>query len=375
MARILGLAGVAGLVALAGAAEPAMPATNAPPTAAVAAAPRKVAIFVRNQAGANYQEKSAVLEAALASRLGGGDFHVISHRDVIADAPPDQAGALRMGQQLGADFVLIATINTVAVNDTKFQDDQISFTTVEYVLQTTYKVLDGGTGGAVAGDDVETTKKMKFGPSVKRNDGNMMNELLRAAAVKIAAGCQEKTRELKAVASAGKVEVAISCALRDLAGTEITLEDIRVNENNQVVKGDKAFPVEASASVEIDGVLMGTTPARIKLAPGLHKLRLTRVGCVDYVATLDAQAGLQLAPSLQLTDAGYARWKDLRAFLATVDASRKLTDAEVKVLEGYAQQLRQSGVMIKQDVKADVKQDIKVDTKEGLKFSTKKSFF
>ena len=45
----------------------------------------------------------------------------------------------------------------------------------------------------------------------------------------------------------------------------------------------------------------------------------------------------------------------MRAFLSGLDNGRKLTDAEVKVLEGQAQMLRQSGIMIK------------VDTKEGLK--------
>lgn len=361
---------VVGLAALAWQAG----AQQAAPPAATALAPRKVAIFVRNNAGANYNEKIAVLEAALAGRLGGADFQVISRADVV-QTPTDQAGALRMGQQLGADFVLVVAINSVAANESQFKDEQLSFTTVEYVLQTTFKVLDGGTGGSVAGDDVETVKKLKYGASVKRNDGNIVNELLRTAASKIAQSCMDKTRDLKATAAAGKVEVNITCALRDLAGAEITLTDIRVGENNQVIKGDKALPVEASASVEIDGVVMGTTPAKIKLASGLHKLRLTRAGCEDYVAAIDAQAGLQLSPTLQLTDAGYARWKDIRAFLSVLDNDRKLTDAQVKVLEGYAQQLRQSGVMIKEDVKVDVKQDIKVNTKEGLKFDFRKSLF
>ena len=162
-----------------------------------------------------------------------------------------------------------------------------------------------------------------------------------------------KTKELKVAAAAGKVEVALACALRDLGGAEISLEDIRIGENNQVVKGDKSIPVEASASIEVDGITVGTTPAKVKLTPGLHKLRLTREGCKDYEATISAEAGMSLAPTLQLTPAGYARWKDLRAFLNGLDNGRKLTDAEVKVLEGKAQELRQSG--------------IKVDTKEGAK--------
>ena len=299
-------------------------------------------------------------------RSPAGDLQVISRNDII-QTPTDQAGALRLGQQLGADFVLIATINSVAANETQFKDDPIAFTTVEYVLQTTYKVLDGVTGGAVAGDDFESTKKLKFGPSVKRSDGNVVNELLRTAAVKIAQSCADKTRDLKATASTGKVEVDISCALRDLTGTEISLTDIRLDENNKVIKGDKDLPVEASASIEVDGIVVGTTPARIRLAPGLHKLSLKREGCKEYEAAIDAVTGLKLAPTLQLTDAGYARWKDIRAFLCNLDTTRKLTDAEVKVLEGKAQELRQSGIMIKKDIKVDNKSDVKVDTKEGLK--------
>ena len=351
-------AGLAGLALHTGAADPAVTA-GAPAAAPVT---RKIAIFVNNNAAAAYKDKVSVLEAALSSRLGSGDLQVISRNDVV-QTPTDQAGALRLGQQLGADFVLVATINSMAANESQFKDDQIAFTTVEYVLQTTYKVLDGGTGGAVAGDDVETTKKLKYGPSVKRNDGNVLNELLRTAAGKIAQSCAEKTRDLKVAAPAGKVEVAITCALRDLTGAEISLPDIRLGEDNKVIKGDKALPVEASASVEVDGIVVGTTPAKVKLAPGLHKLRLMRAGCDDYQAAIDAQAGLQLAPTLQLTEAGYARWKDMRAFLSGLDNGRKLTDAEVKVLEGKAQMFRQSGILIKQDTK----EDIKVDTKDGLK--------
>lgn len=345
---MLCFAGLAALVLRAGAADAQAPAAGAPSATPV---PRKVAIFVNNNAGVAYKDKIAVLEAALSSRLANGDFQVLSRSDVV-QTPTDQAGALRLGQQLGADFVLVATINSVAANETQFKDDQISFTTVEYVLQTTYKVLDGGTGGAVAGDDVVTPKKFKYGPSVKRNDGNTVNELLRTAAEKIAQSCVEKTRDLKVAATAGKVEVAISCALRDLSGAEISLTDIRVGEDNKVIKGDKAVPVEAVASIEVDGLLVGSTPAKVKLSPGLHKLRLTRAGCTDYVAAIDAQAGLQLALTLQLTDDGLARWMEVRAFLSGLDNGRKLTDAE-------AQKLRQSGVLIKQD--------IKVDTKEGTK--------
>ncbi len=60
----------------------------------------------------------------------------------------------------------------------------------------------------------------------------------------------------------------------------------------------------------------------------------------------------RLRVALQMSAAGYARWKDTTDFLATLDANRKLTDAEVKQIEGLATFLSES--------------HYRVDTKENL---------
>ena len=361
---------------------------------------RRAAIFINNNAGANLNDKVPVLESALSSRLASSDFTIISRDDVqqslkvypngataqqplkdgtaqdqnlIADRNTlgtrsdrllsDNTSALRLAQNLGADFLVIATINSFEVNESKYKDETVEFTSVEYVLQVTYKVLEGVTGGAIGGADFECTKKLKITPSLKRNDGNIVNELLRNAAGKVAQSFVEKASAFKAPAASSKVEVAISCNLRDLQGNELSLPDIAVTENNQVVKGDKATPVQACATVEIDGMAMGTTPVQLKIMPGLHKLRLTREGCDDLELTIRAEDGLKLNPTMQLSEAGLKRWMEIRAFLNDLDTQKKLTDAQVKVLEGQAQFLRQS------------RYSINVDTKEGMKFYLHKSLF
>ena len=108
---------------------------------------------------------------------------------------------------------------------------------------------------------------------------------------------------------------------------------------------------------------MGTTPVQLKIMPGLHKLRLTREGCDDLELTIRAEDGLKLNPTMQLSEAGLKRWMEIRAFLNDLDTKKKLTDAQVKVLEGQAQFLRQS------------RYSINVDTKEGMKFYLHKSLF
>ena len=57
------------------------------------------------------------------------------------------------------------------------------------------------------------------------------------------------------------------------------------------------------------------------------------------------------------------RLQEIRAFLNHLDNRRKITDAHVKVLEGYGEFLHKSRV------------NIKVDTKEGMKFNMYRNIY
>ena len=95
-------------------------------------------------------------------------------------------------------------------------------------------------------------------------------------------------------------------------------------------------------TVELDGVAIGSAPGEFKAAPGLHKLRLSREDFQDWVKTVNIYNGQSLRVALNMSEAGYERWKDTFDFLVSLESSRKLTDAEVKRLEGVAQMLRNS---------------------------------
>ena len=159
--------------------------------------------------------------------------------------------------------------------------------------------------------------------------------------------------------------------MQDLAQIPMGIPDVRLTKDNTVVIGKDKLNVEAlDVTVELDGVVAGSAPGSFKAAPGLHKIRLSREGFTPWGRTMNVTEGQSpLKVALQMSDAGYQRWKDNIAFLASVENGKKLTDAEVKVLEGKAQMLRQSGY------KVDVKEDIKVDTKEGVKVYQSQSLF
>ena len=149
--------------------------------------------------------------------------------------------------------------------------------------------------------------------------------------------------------AATRVKVNVRCTITEFA----TLPNVGLNESNEVVLGPGHAQAFASdVNVEVNGITVGSAPGLIEVMPGLNKLRLSREGFKPYERTVNFYDGQTLTVALQMSEEGYARWKDVVGVYTALENNRKLTDAEVEVLQGYAQMLRQSG--------------IKVDTKEGI---------
>ena len=160
--------------------------------------------------------------------------------------------------------------------------------------------------------------------------------------------------------------------MQDLAQLPVSIPDVRLTKDNTVVIGENKLEVQLlDVTVELNGTVIGSAPGTFRAPPGLSKIRLSREGFRDWERTINVMAGQKLKVALQMSDAGYARWKDNTAFLQKLKNGEKLTDAAVKAIEGAAQMLRQSGykVDVKGDVKLDVKGDVKVDAKGRIVFN------
>jgi hypothetical protein len=349
------------------------------PAAENEVAPRKTAIFVHNL-DPKLNDKVPFLEDQVASRIGGKDFLVVSRADVLnavktysVEKPvasdrnalgtkldqllSDNSSALRLAQNMGADFILFVSIGSFEKSARKFKDASIGVETEStiHTLRATYKVVEGYTGGALGGDSIRSAKTIRQTANLQIADADVLNELLEDAAAKVTDGLAAKAAQFKAPVAPGKVEISIVASVKDLTGSEITLPDVRLSEDNQLLRGDRSMPVQASATIEIDGFAVGTTPSKLRVFPGAHKLRLTRPGFTDVELTINATDGLALTPTMQLNEEGYRRWKDIREFMDKLDVSRKLTDARVEEMRGNAQRLRQSGFLV----------DYRVNTKDA----------
>lgn len=337
---------------------------------------RKAAIFVANHADKSLNDKIATLEDFISSRITEKGFSVIS-REVATDAlssllkeskqtDADQllsnnSSVLRLGQMLGVDYLIVASISSYGADKKSVDAYGVKTMNVTHNLRVTYKILDGTQGGTLAGDTLKVSKTVQTTENSSEEAGDLINGLLDEASVKVAESVGKK--EIKVVsASKEQVEFSVACGMQDLAQVPLSIPDVRRAENNTLIIGKDKVEMQAlDVTVELDGVVIGSAPGTFKAAPGLHKLRLTREGFTPWERTMNVVEGQKLKVALQMSEDGYARWMKTTAFLFGLKTGEKLTDGTVKMMEGFAQTLRQSGYRV--DTKTDVKANIEAKGK------------
>jgi hypothetical protein len=342
---------------------------------------RKIAIIVQNRASGGLNDKVAVLEDLVASRVAGKGLTVISRDDVtramknysegnnpageltvLDRSLEDNSSALRLAQNLGADYILVPSIISLGTEKKNYNGNGISTINYTYRLRVSYKIVEAGEGGAVRGGTFVSEKNFRQTADVQTVSSDVVNELLDDAADQLAEAIAQNAKSLPAtVAKAALVSFKVGCTMTDPRQQPILISALGITADNTVVVTNKPVPVQAmDVTVELDGVALGSAPATFQARPGIHKMRLSREGFAPWERTINVYDGQTLNVALQMSDAGYARWADTTAFLATLDANRKLTDAEVKRIEGIAEFFKNS--------------HYRVDTKENIHVTYKSLF-
>lgn len=340
------------------------------------------AVFIKNKADEVLDDKVGVLEDLISAHLDDAGLRLISREDTLnavasfADEGPNagdemlpgarldamlsnNTSATRLAQSMGADYLLIGSITTYSQSNRKVTAYGLNSHIVESRLRVTYKILDAISGGSETTGVALATKKTQAAEE-QITLADVVDDLLDDAAQKIAG-------QLKKKIAAGRVSAPE--AAPDRAGLTVTCDvadfvvpEVYVDEQGNYVVGESTYKVNAvDVTVEIDGLAIGSAPGTFKVAPGIHKIRLSREGFDDWERTINVYPGQTLRVTMRMSDEGYARWKEQAAFLERLKASSKLTDATAEKIRGYAQMLRQSGY------KVDIKEDVKVDTTEGVK--------
>ena len=354
----------------------AQPIANPGPEA-VQARSQAAAIVVSNRADAKYDSKVAALEDLLSARLADLGFSLISRELVTGNlrafAPPsasteaesaaatraaeaaflDQSSALRLAQSLGADFLLHASITSYGETKRQVAAYGNTLTNQDYTLRVAYKVLDARAGGALTGDVVEATRTEQASANSSASIGGLFDDLLADTSRQIADSLRPRIAAGRIVANtavARTVTVTLNIETADLY-----IPDVRVGNDNVVTVGEAKLQVTPlAATVEVDGIAVGTAPGKLTLKPGFSRLRVSREGWESWERTINAVDGQMLNIALTMSPDGLARFKATTAFLDELRNGAKLTDAEVRVLEGEAKSLENSF--------------FRVDTKENFRF-------
>ena len=374
---------------------------------------RMAAIFVENRVGPALNDKVAVLEDFLTSRITEKGFSVISREVSInalktyssvgvstasatavaakvetptgskeaavvvgtataaqASATPgptssdtalsDSSSALRLAQNLGADYLLVASITSFGTE--KKTDAELKTVNVIYTLRVSCKLLEAAQGGSLIGNTVKAVKTIRFTDSNQTENSDIVNDLLDDAATQVAE--DPRWKRPTTISSQPKlVEITVSCSMQDLVNLPTSLPDIRILDDGTFAVSTNRMGIQVlNATVEMDGIAIGSAPGKFKVRPGLSKMRITREGFTPWERTVNCSDGQRFEnTALQMSEAGYARWKDNTTFLFAIKAGEKMTDGLREMMGGFAQTLRQSGYRV--DTKTVVNANIEAKGK------------
>ncbi|HRG54509.1 MAG TPA: PEGA domain-containing protein [Lacunisphaera sp.] len=324
-----------------------------------------VAIFTANRAGEIGDNELGALEDYITAKVTELNVHVISGEtalNAVAGMTPgakaneldaqmaNSTSAVRLAQALGATHLLQVTLSGFDSNKQTIDAYGVKAINDERTARVTYKILDGNTGASLAADTVRASKVVQQSSGGLSDDrSSLLNDLLAEAAGKVAASLKRQIDRGRITTSAGKGDVTVNFTT-ELA--DLYIPDVRIDKDNTVRMSEDKLKVSAVATIEVDGLAVGTAPGKLTVKPGLHKLRVVREGYKPWERTVNFTNGQTLNVGLEMSDAGYARWKESTAFINDLKNGAKLTDGQVKVLEGQAKMFENSG--------------FKVNTKEGI---------
>ncbi|WP_432799367.1 PEGA domain-containing protein [Poriferisphaera sp. WC338] len=354
---------------------------------------RIVAIFIKNRAGKSFESKIGMFEDLLVGEIADLGFKIISPEDTAKmmktypgtkDGKPieptmldkhltEKSNALRLAQTLNADYLFTASILSYGHTTKKINrpDLGISSNVTDYTLRIMYKILDGNDGKSLSAGNMKSSKRLQQTAELQTETSDMLNVLMDDAVVALAAKLNDKgaAASVETVKkNSGLAMIAINPSIQGFNVPEIT-----VDANGQYNVGQKILPLQAiDVDVELDGVVIGTAPGELQASPGLHTISVSHPNFEPWERMINVRDGMKLKIPMVMTDDARSKFTGMTAFIASLKNTQQLTDAQVEVLRGHAQMLRQSGFRVdhrvdaKADHKSDHKSDVTVDRKVDI---------
>lgn len=325
--------------------------------------PIKAAIIVRNRAGKELNDQQRILEDLIAGEITRLGVRIISREDSLESVGTyeegrseaavevdqlfmDNTSAVRLAQNLGADYLLTASILSAGSDESSFSGYGIKSIHIETSLRLHYRIVGRVDGGSVVSENISVSRKERKQLHQGLENQGLVTSLLQEAATEMAQSLEKQLANLPDAADAlpDFVNVTVQATMQDLS-----IPDVVRNEGGEYTVTANTYQLAVfGANVEVNGLTIGTTSGEtpLQVPPGINKLRISRSGYEDEIRTVNFFDGQQLLIPMQMSEAGFARMREMTEMFQEMKANAKLTDAEVSKAEAFAQFLRQSGIRI-----------------------------
>ena len=303
----------------------------------------KIAIFVKNQTKvAGMDDMVDGVRDRISAELAGAGMIVMDSAEIASGfnrfkvtTAEERAGLIdgvftggstvRVGQMLGADYIMVASIISADRAALMVGGKQM----MSFTLRMTVKVSEAVQGSSVYGDNW-TRKIPATAENAAGTDASVYyNDLLDRWASETGLEVAEKAKTWRRIEAAPVqlVSFSVTTTIDEL----INGLESGVRAPNELL--DEMRHVVGGVTVQIDGATVGSAPGTFQISPGMHQMRVSRQWMKDWQQTVNIQNGSNFKVALELSDAGMQKFQsleNLRAQLAK-DYAGAVATKNVKV--------------------------------------------
>lgn len=281
----------------------------------------------------------ALRDAGMDAQLPGDTAFSIAGNEQDAAMLRDGT-LLNLAQFMEADCLVKASLQRFSFRERT----ALNQTRRDYVLQMSIRVIDPVRGTTRGGEQIriERTERGDSGDATFIFE-DMMDEAAAGVVAELGEAMSDTIAEL---ADIKKLPSPTIKAYADAAG--MTMPDVR-NINGEWQMADSSVSIAPRFTLRVGGVALGTGPGVFDLSPvtpGLQMVEIDATGFEPYRTKMFIKDGMTLKISLDMTDEFEQEWLGRIAFFSQIEMAKKLTDAQVEVLEGYAEYLRNSNYSV-----------------------------
>ena len=205
---------------------------------------------------------------------GRGPFPVASLDAILSN----NTSALRLAQNLDARYLLSVSITSLTQQNRTITAYGNKIAQTIKTLRISYRLAEGAQGRTLISDTVTTShtqRQTEF--EVTTADSETPLRLLAEACAKMRKSIQSKLviqadsfAQQNAASGDAQPTFEIVAIING-----ISIPEVVVDQSGNATTGTKSYPVSASGvTVELDGVVIGSTPGAFKASAGIHKMRL-----------------------------------------------------------------------------------------------------